>query len=481
MISSKEENPKDNRNSIPTPPLWLSLLPLLVTGVALGFSVFVYDVQPHFSLVLGAVTAGISAYSFGFSWETIKAGFKNSINRTTPSLLILLIIGMLIGIWIASGIVPAIMYYGFKFLAAKWFLPIILLVCSVMALITGSSWSTIGTIGVAAIGVGKGLDIPVAMTAGAIVSGSFFGDKISPMSDSTNLTSSVLGVNLYEHIRHMLYSTLPSLAISFVAFTIMGFMIADNGAVNGDISLYSQGIEENFNLSIWLFIPPIAVIILILIKVPAIPSLLTGLMLGGGAFIVLQDGSVNELIETIHTGFVMHSGDTSIDELFSRGGMESMYNIIALAMVSLAFGGIMNSTKMLHSIVMGLSRFIKSIGTLNLSVITTSFLVNIFGANQYLAVIIPGQMFEESYRAERLKLKNLTRALESGGTLTASLIPWNSSAVFIYSALGVSAAAYAPFAILCWFTAIVEIFFGYTKITMHKLPPYHAKEEEECN
>jgi NhaC family Na+:H+ antiporter len=141
----------------------------------------------------------------------------------------------------------------------------------------------------------------------------------------------------------------------------------------------------------------------------------------------------------------------------------------------------MNSTKMLHSIVMGLSRFIKSIGTLNLSVITTSFLVNIFGANQYLAVIIPGQMFEESYRAERLKLKNLTRALESGGTLTASLIPWNSSAVFIYSALGVSAAAYAPFAILCWFTAIVEIFFGYTKITMHKLPPYHAKEEEECN
>lgn len=481
MKTTKEQNPKDNRNSITTPPLWLSLLPLLVAGLALSFSVFVINAQPHFSLILGAVTAGVSAYIFGFSWETIKAGFKDSINRTTPSLLILLIIGMLIGIWIASGIVPAIMYYGFKFLVAKWFLPIILLVCSVMAIITGSSWSTIGTIGVAAIGIGDGLGIPVAMTAGAIVSGSFFGDKISPMSDSTNLTSSVLGVNLYEHIRHMLYSTLPALVISFIAFAIMGFMVAGNGAVDGDVTLYSKGIQENFNLSIWLFIPPTAVIILILMKVPAIPSLLAGLVLGGGAFIVLQDGSFSVLIETIHTGFVMESGDSSINELFSRGGMESMYNIIALALVSLAFGGIMDSTKMLHSIVMGMSRFIKTIGALNLSVITTAFSVNIFGANQYLAVILPGQMFEESYRAERLKLKNLTRALESGGTLTASLIPWNSSAVFIYSALGVSATQYAPFAILCWFTAFVEIFFGYTKITMHKLPKYDDREDDECN
>ncbi|MDA3944950.1 MAG: Na+/H+ antiporter NhaC [Bacteroidetes bacterium] len=474
-------DPKNNRNGIPTPPLWLSLLPLLVTGLALGLSVFVFNVQPHFSLVLGAITAGISAYLFGSSWETIKAGFKNSINRTTPSLLILLIIGMLIGIWIASGIVPAIMYYGFKFLVARWFLPIILLVCSVMALITGSSWSTIGTIGVASIGIGDGLGIPAAMTAGAIVSGSFFGDKISPMSDSTNLTSSVLGVNLYEHIKHMQYSTIPALIVSLIAFTIMGFMVAGDGVVDGDVSHYLQGIKDNFNLSIWLFIPPIAVIILILMKVPAIPSLLAGLILGGGAFVVLQDGSFKVLFETIHTGFVLDTEDSSINELFSRGGMESMYNVIALALVSLAFGGIMNSTKMLHSIFMGMSRFIKSIGTLNLSVILTSFFVNIFGANQYLAVILPGQMFEESYRGERLKLKNLTRALESGGTLTASLIPWNSSAVFIYTALGVSAATYAPFAILCWFTALVEIFFGYTKITMYKLPQYDIREEDECN
>lgn len=174
------------------PSVVVSVIPLLVTGVALWLSVFVFDAQPHFALFLGATTAGICAYASGCSWEIIREGFKQSISRTIPALLILLIIGMLIGVWIASGIVPALMYFGFKFLTARWFLPLILVFCGAMSLVTGSSWTTIGTIGVAAIGVSEGLGIPVAMTAGAVVSSAFFGDKLSPLSDSTNLTSSVL-------------------------------------------------------------------------------------------------------------------------------------------------------------------------------------------------------------------------------------------------------------------------------------------------
>ncbi len=462
----------------PGPSLLFSLIPVLVTGLALWISVFRADAQPHFALFLGATVAGLCAYAQGCSWETIREGYKHSICRTISALLILLIIGMLIGVWIASGIVPAMMYLGFEFLSARWFLPLILLFCSAMSLISGSSWTTIGTMGVAAIGISEGLGGPPAMTAGAVVSGSFFGDKISPMSDSTNLTSSVLGVNLFDHIRHMLYTTVPALLISLILFAVMGFAASGNGAVS-DVSLYSEGIQQHFNLSLWLAIPPMVVMTLIVLKIPAIPCLIAGLLLGGGAYIVLQGGTLGGLLETIHQGFGIDTGDARLDALFSRGGMESMYDVVALALVSLALGGIMDRSGMLHTIVLKLSRFVRSAGNLTVTVLATSVFVNIFSANQYLAVILPGQMYEECYRNLRLKLKNLTRTLEAGGTLTAPLIPWNSSGVFVYSALGVSALQYAPYALLCWLTAIIAALFAYGKITMEHCESLQPEPEDQ--
>ncbi len=467
------------RDDIPTPPVWLALIPIAVTAALLMHSVFVIDAQPHFALLIGAATAGLCAFWHGFSWKTIKEGFKHSVARTIPSIMILLVIGMLIAVWIASGIVPALMYYGFEFFVARWFLPLILLFSAFMSLITGSSWSTIGTIGVAAIGVSEGLGIPLPMTAGAIVSGAFFGDKLSPMSDSTNLTPSVLGVNLYDHVRHMLYTTLPALGISLIVFTIMGFVASANNDGSGDVSAYTAYIQEHFNLSIWLFVPPLVVIFLIIKKVPAIPSLLSGLILGGAAFVFVQGGSVSTLFESIHQGFVMGTGQDEMDALFSRGGMESMYGVVALALISLTLGGIMDSTGMLHSLVLVLSRLVNTVGNLTATVLGTSIFVNLFGANQYLAVILPGQMFEESYRDKHLKLKNLTRTLEAGGTLTAPLIPWNSSGVFVYAAIGVSVTAYAPYAVLCWITSIIVLAFGYLNITMDKCEPFEEEKEDQ--
>lgn len=454
-------------DEVPTPPLWLALIPVFVTGVALAYSVFVLDTKPHFSLFLGGVTAGLCAYFYGVPWMTIKEGFKLAIARTVPSLIILLIIGMLIAVWIASGIVPALMYFGLEFVVARWFLPLILLFCSVIALITGSSWSTIGTIGVAAIGMSEGLGIPPAMTAGAVVSGAFFGDKISPMSDSTNLTPSVLGVNLFDHIEHMLYTTVPSLGISLVVFTIMGFVATSNGnGVAAETAEYTAHIQEHFRISPWLLVPPAAVIFLVIKKVPAIPSLVAGVVLGGAAYLLLQGGTLAGLSDLVHTGLVMETGRPQMDELFSRGGMESMYDVVVLALVSLALGGILNYTGMLHSIVLKLSSLLRSAGNLTATVVGTSVFINAFSANQYLAVILPGQMFEEAYREQKLKLKNLTRTLEAGGTLTAPLIPWNSSGVFVFATIGVSVLDYAPYAVLCWLTAIVAIAFGYLGLSM---------------
>nr|WP_319473747.1 Na+/H+ antiporter NhaC [uncultured Sphaerochaeta sp.] len=466
------------KKEAPLPSIYVSLIPLLITGLALWVSIFVLDTQPHFALFLGATTAGVCAYASGCSWEIIREGFKGAISRTIPALLILLIIGMLIGIWIASGIVPALMYYMFKVLSARWFLPLIFLFCSLMSLITGSSWTTIGTIGVAAIGVGEGLGLPVAMTAGSVVSGAFFGDKISPMSDSTNLTSSVLGVNLFDHIRHMLYTSVPAMVLSLIVFTILGFTVSGGGSI-GDVSAYTESILQHFNFTFWLFIPPLAVIILIFLKVPAIPCLITGLILGGLAYLLFQGGSLAQLFETIHSGYVSNTGSEEIDALFSRGGMESMYNVVILALISLALGGIMDRTGMLHSILQKLSRFVGTVGNLTVTVLLTSIFVNIFSANQYLAVILPGQMYEENYRDHKLKLKNLTRTLEAGGTLTAPLIPWNSSAVFVYSALGVSAGAYAPYAVFCWLSPLVAVLFAYTNLFMERVAPRESEPEDQ--
>lgn len=448
------------------PPVWLSLIPILVVMVSLGLSVFMFDAQPHISLILGALAAGIAAYAHGYSWEHIQDGFVRSIKRAVPSLLILLIIGMIIGAWVASGVVPAMMYYGFKILHPLWFLPLMLIFSSAMALITGSSWTTVGTIGLAALGIGNALGINDAIIAGCVVSGAFFGDKISPMSDSTNLTPSTLGVGLYDHIKHMISSTAVSYTITLVAYTIIGFVVTDSGSVMEGVARYQTVLTDNFAFSPLLWIPPVAVIALVLKKVPAIPSLLTGVFLGAVVLVVVQGHSVAEVFQILHEGFSISTGWREMDELLSTGGMVSMYSVVALGILALVFGGIMHRCNMLKSIVSKLHSLIGKPGNLVAVTVVTAFFINIFGANQYLAVIIPGQMFETPYSKLNLKLNNLTRALEAGGTLTAPLIPWNSSGAFMLSVLAVSPLAFAPYAIFCWLTPIIVVIFGYGNIKM---------------
>ncbi len=312
------------------------------------------------------------------------------------------------------------------------------------------------------------------MTAGAVVSGSFFGDKMSPMSDSTNLTPSVLGVNVFSHIKNMLYTTIPSFIISLVVFAIIGFTVSGNANAS-EVTVYTEYILQHFNITPWLLIPPLTVILLIIKKIPAIPSLIVGVVLGGASYVLLQSGSLGELSDIINTGVRMKTQNSELDMLFSRGGLESMYSVVILAFVSLALGGIMNSTGMLHSIVLKMSGLLNTVGNMTTTVIATSIIINVITANQYLAIILPGQMFEENYRNHKLKLKNLTSALEAGGTLTAPLIPWNSNGMFVALTLGVPVVNYAPYAIICWLTLIIVIAFAYLNI---KIDRTQAPQEE---
>ncbi len=456
-------------DNLPMPSVFLSLIPIAVVVAVLGFSVFVAEAEPHIALFLGAVTAGLAAYRHGYTWNTIEEGFKDSINRAISSLIILLIIGMIIGVWIASGIVPAMMYYGFEILVPEWFLPIILILCSIMSVVTGSSWTTIGTIGVAALGIGQGLGIPPAAIAGAVVSGAFFGDKISPMSDSTNLTPSVLGVDLYDHIKHMLYTTVPSFIISLIVFGVMGWFLSEGTVDAETIASYQNILSENFEFSLLLLLPPVVVVALILRKTPAIPSLIAGVMLGGFVLLNVQGHSLEDFLHILYDGFVIQTGWEEMDELLSTGGMTSMYSVVSLGIMALAFGGIMNRCNMLRALVSKMTGLVGARGRLTATTIVTALLINIFGANQYLAVIIPGQMFEGAYKRLGLKLNNLTRALEAGGTLTAPLIPWNSSGAFVISVMAVNPLVFAPYAVLCWITPLITMIYGFVNFKMDNI------------
>ncbi|MFC0470937.1 Na+/H+ antiporter NhaC [Halalkalibacter kiskunsagensis] len=458
-----------------TPSFIVSIIPVIAIGIFLGMSIFVYDAEPHMALFLGATVAVIVALTQGYSWKSIEDGITEAIKTAIPALIIMLIIGMIIGIWIASGVVPVLIYVSFDFLIPALFLPAALLFCGVVAIVTGSSWTTAGTAGVACIAVGEGMGVPVEMIAGAVVSGSFFGDKLSPLSDSTNLTPAIVGVELYDHIKHMLYTTLPAFVIGLLFFFVLGFSVTDGQSTNEEVQELQGLLGETFVFSPWLILPPLAVVTMILFKMPAIPSLIVGVILGSVMYVTVQGASMTEMLETLYRGFSIETGSETMDNILSQGGMSDMYTIISLAMIALGFGGVMNKSGMLHSIVMGMMRFVHSTGNLVSTALASGIVINIFSANQYLAVIIPGQMFKEPFEKKNLHQKNLSRAMEGSGTLTAPLIPWNSSGMFMLSVLSVSPAAFAPYAIICWLVPIIVAIYGYFNITMV------AGEEERGN
>lgn len=448
------------------PPIVIALVPLAATGLFLSYAVFVLDSEPHIPLFLGIAVAAAVASLQGHSWQEIEAGITESITRAIPALLIMLIIGMIIGVWIASGVVPAIIYFAFDYLSPTWFLPLTLLFCSAVSLITGSSWTTAGTVGLAAVVVGSGMGLPAPAVAGAVVSGSFFGDKLSPLSDSTNLTSAIFNVELYTHIRQMLYSTFPALTVTLLIYTALSYYLPQGSASPEEIMRFQEAIRSTFSFSYLLLIPPVSIVAMIVLKKPAIPSLILGAALGALVQVAVQGASLAQLAETVYSGYTANTGWDVMDTLLSQGGMANMYSIVALGLLALAFGGIMEKCGMLHTIVTSLLSLVKSTGNLVVAALASALLINLFTANQYLAIIIPGQMFKESFREKGLHPKILSRAMEGGGTLTAPLIPWNSSGLFMLSVLSVSPGAYAPYAILCWLTPLIVILYGYLNITM---------------
>ena len=445
----------------------IAIIPVIFLIVALYFGMQVWGADVHMPILSAAIVAAAIAMTvLGYTWAELEEGVVETIKMAMGAILILMIIGSIIGTWILSGVVPTMIYYGLKLISPGVFLVATLLLTSIVSLSTGSSWTTAGTVGIALIGVGGGFGIPLPIVAGAIISGSYFGDKMSPLSDTTNLAPAVAGSNLFDHIRHMIYTTGPSYLIAMVLYGIIGMKYSASTMDMSSINIILTGLADNFVINPLLLLAPTLVIVMVVMKVPALPGLMGGVILGGLFAAMFQGAGMSAIIESAHYGYSSATGIDALDSLLSRGGLDSMMWTVSLILIAMTFGGIMEKSGMLEALAEQIMKFATNTGNLVLATILTVISFNLVAGDQYLAIVIPGRMYKPIFDERGLDPKNLSRILEDSGTLTSPLVPWNSCGLFMSGTLGVATAAYAPFAFLNLLNPLVSIFYGYTGITM---------------
>ena len=449
--------------------LGMVLIPVVFLIIALSVTVGVFKLTPHIPLIAAAAVAACVAVFHKHPWKEVQDGMVHGIMLAMSAILILMVVGTMIGTWILGGVVPSMIYYGLKVLSPAIFLVATLIVCSIVSLGTGSSWSTAGTVGVALIGVGQGLGIPVSMVAGAIISGAYFGDKMSPLSDTTNLAPAVAGTDLFSHIRHMVYTTAPGYVLCIILYGWLGARFSGGVLETGKVETILSTLKSNFFMHPILLLAPLFVIVMVVKKIPPLPALLAGTLLGGIFAMIAQSSSLAEVISSAHSGFVSQTGVEIVDELLTRGGLKSMMDTVALIICALSFGGIMEKTGMLEVLARAFLKRVRRTGSLVATTIFSSIGMNIIASDQYMAIVIPGRMYKKAFDAKGLHPKNLSRCLEDAGTLSSPLIPWNSCGAFMHATLGVSPLLYLPYAFLNLANPIVSIFYGYTGITMEKV------------
>ena len=449
---------------------------LLFLVASLTYTIRVVDGVIHVPILLSAAFAAVVAMMSGYTWKELEEGIVRTISMAMPAVIIMLIIGMIVGVWITAGVVPALISYGLMILSPGIFLVATCIICAIVSLATGSSWTTAATIGIALIGVGSGLGIPLPMVAGAIISGAYFGDKMSPLSDTTNLAPAMAGANLFDHIKHMTYTTGPSMLIALILYGILGIKFAGQDMNTEVVNSLTNALNTTFSISPILLLCPVLVILIVVKKVPAIPGLFSGVLIGGVFAMVFQGASLGDLFNAAYGGYSSETGVEFVDALLTRGGIEGMYYTIGLILCAMCFGGIMDTSGMLKEIALFMMKFAKGTGSLVTATVITAIVTNLVAGDQYLAIVLPGRMFKEMYEERGLKPKNLSRVLEDAGTITSPLVPWNTCGAYMHASLGVHPFAYAPYAFLNILNPIISIIYAYTGITMEKMSEEEMEE-----
>ena len=457
-----------------SPSLLLSVTPILVLIGFLFLNVIYFD-DPlgganQIALMITATISGIIAGAHHVKWKTIQSKILNMINSAMPAILILLLIGALSGTWMLSGVIPTMIYYGIKLMSPSFFLVASVIICSIVSVATGSSWSTIATVGVAIIGIGNAFNMNTSIVAGAVISGAYFGDKMSPLSDTTNLASAIAGTDIFTHIRYLLYTTTPTYLITLVIFGIIGLWYHTSSEIN-DTDMILSGIESTFHITPWLFLVPILLAFIIIKKIPPVPAMLVGIGLGVLFALIFQGQLISNLIQgeqfsnayqlivqTIFGRMELSTGTPEIDSLLSTRGMEGMLNTVWLIIMAMIFSGVMDAGGFLKRISEALLSVVKSDSSLVTTTISTCILFNITSCDQYLSIVVPGKMTQQIYKDRGLKPEVLSRALEDSATVTSVLIPWNTCGATQARVLGVATLDYLPYCFFNLISPVMNIF-----------------------
>ena len=474
-------------NKVKLLPIGSSLIPLIILIILLAYNVFVFEEDAlsgsnQFILLIGAAVAAIIGFYYKISYKNMLVKVADNFQSVAGAILILLFVGALAGTWLASGIIPAMIYYGLKILHPSIFLPSCIIICAIISLATGSSWTTSATVGIALIGIGKALGLPPGMIAGAVISGAYFGDKLSPLSDTTNLAPAMSGGDLFTHIKYMTLTTVPSIIITILVFVILGFFQEQKG--NADILTLLNQIELKFKINYWLFIVPAFVVFLISRKTPPLIALFSGTILGAVFALIFQPDIILELsgekiynfssayrgvLNAITIGSQIETDNKLLYDLFSSGGMKGMLDTIWLIICAMVFGGIMEAIGALSSITNTLLSWAKNTFQLFASTVATCLTINLTASDQYLAIVIPGRMFSKAYQDRNLAPENLSRTLEDSGTVTSALIPWNTCGAYQASVLNVSVADYFIYAVFNWISPFITLLNVAFKIKIRSL------------
>lgn len=486
---------KDVASTAKRPSIVVSLIPIVLLIVVMTFNVMVFGDNAtygpnQFALIFAAVVAGIiGVFGLGVRYTFIERTAIESIGMSMQAMLILFVVGALIASWIMSGIVPLLILYGLKVISPVIFLFAACVISCVVSLATGSSWSTAGTIGVALIAIANTLNIPLGMAAGAVISGAYFGDKMSPLSETTNLAPAMVGTDLFTHIRHMVYTSGPAIVLALLLFLLVGFFYHGDALEATQIDTVMALIEQNFNTTPLLLIVPILTISLVARRVPPLPSLLVGVILGVIFAFIFQhelmgrlaaSGSPKDIYQfvmlSLADGFHIETGNQVIDDLFSRGGMAGMLNTIWLIFCAMVFGGVLEATGMLQRLADAILSMVHGCGSLVGATVATCLFTNITASDQYISIVVPARMFKAAYAKAMLMPKNLSRAVEDSGTVTSVLVPWNTCGAFFSGVLGVPTLVYAPYAFFNILSPIVSVFLGAMGWTMEQI-----KAEAQAN
>lgn len=464
--------------------IWEALIPVIALVGMLAYNIYVYGDEAlsgsnQFILLMGAAVAAIIGFLNKVTYKRMIAEIAENVKSTTGALLILLMVGALAGTWLISGIIPTMIYYGLQILNPTIFLAACVIICAIISIATGSSWTTSATVGIALVGIGETLGISIGMTAGAVLSGAYFGDKMSPLSDTTNLAPAMAGGELFSHIKYMSLTTIPTITVTLIIFIIMGFSIDTSGTPQ--ISDKLSAIDSAFNISPWLFLVPLVVIGMIIKKTPPLIALLIGALLGGVAAIIYQPNIVVTIAGAEKLNFqsayqgVMNAltVDTSVttsskelNDLFTAGGMKGMLGTIWLIVCAMVFGGVMDAIGALSRITDALLKRANSIFGLFASTVASCLALNVTASDQYLALVVPGKMFKKAYEDKGLAPENLSRTLEDSGTVTSVLIPWNTCGAYHSKVLFgyAGATAYIPFAFFSIISPFMTLLFAALKI-----------------